>query len=75
MRAAEAPSLLTQSRGEKILFAERRLPDKEPKRLTMEEPLCLKGLIAAVHTPFNPRCELALEVVERQAEHLIRQGI
>lgn len=41
----------------------------------MDEPFSLRGLIAAVHTPFGPGGELALKTVERQAEHLLRHGI
>jgi len=35
----------------------------------------LTGLIAATHTPFTAGGELNLAVVERQAEHLLEQGI
>lgn len=35
----------------------------------------LEGLVAAVHTPFDPDGELNLDVVERQAEHLERNGV
>ncbi len=34
----------------------------------------LTGLVAATHTPFCPKGELHLTAVERQAEHLLRQG-
>ena len=35
----------------------------------------LHGLVAAVHTPFNPDGSLNLAVVEQQAAHLLRNGI
>jgi N-acetylneuraminate lyase len=35
----------------------------------------LEGLVAAVHTPLDAEGSLALDVVERQAEHLVRSGI
>jgi N-acetylneuraminate lyase len=35
----------------------------------------LEGLVAATHTPFSESGELALEGVERQAEHLSRNGV
>ncbi len=35
----------------------------------------LKGLVAATHTPFSEDGALKLEVVERQAAHLLDQGI
>lgn len=38
------------------------------------EPLKLKGLVAPVFTPFRADGSLDLAVVEKQAEHLVRQG-
>jgi N-acetylneuraminate lyase len=35
----------------------------------------LTGLVAATHTPFNSSGEMNLAVVEKQAEHLIRNGV
>jgi N-acetylneuraminate lyase len=35
----------------------------------------LQGLVAATHTPFHADGELNLAAVERQAEHLLRNGI
>lgn len=35
----------------------------------------LHGLVAATHTPFHPDGRLKLTVVERQAEHLHRDGV
>jgi N-acetylneuraminate lyase len=35
----------------------------------------LTGLVAATHTPFHPDGSLQLDVVERQAEHLLRHGV
>jgi N-acetylneuraminate lyase len=35
----------------------------------------LTGLVAAVHTPFTPAGDLALEVVEKQAAHLLITGV
>jgi N-acetylneuraminate lyase len=35
----------------------------------------LQGLVAATHTPFHPDGELNLDAVERQAEHLLRDGV
>ncbi|MCX7046387.1 MAG: dihydrodipicolinate synthase family protein [Candidatus Sumerlaeota bacterium] len=35
----------------------------------------LTGLIAAAHTPFDAKGELNLAVIEKQAEHLVRNGI
>lgn len=35
----------------------------------------LRGLVAAVHTPFSPGGELNLAAVETQAEHLERNGV
>src|SRR5262245_18535653 len=37
--------------------------------------LKIHGLVAAVHTPFRPDGELALAVVEKQAEHLRANGV
>jgi N-acetylneuraminate lyase len=37
--------------------------------------LKLHGLVAATHTPFNADGQLNLTVVERQAEHLLRNGV
>lgn len=41
----------------------------------MREPIEIRGLVAAVHTPFGQDGELRLEVVERQAERLVREGV
>lgn len=41
----------------------------------MQEPIEIRGLVAAVHTPFGLDRELRLEVVERQAERLLREGV
>jgi N-acetylneuraminate lyase len=43
----------------------------------MQPPLVnpLHGFVAATHTPFHPDGSLNLAVVERQAEHLLRQKI
>ncbi len=38
-------------------------------------PTKLTGLIAATHTPFTVDGSLNLPIVEKQAEHLLRQGI
>lgn len=35
----------------------------------------IKGLIAATHTPFNNDGSLRLDVVEKQAEHLLADGV
>lgn len=35
----------------------------------------LHGLVAATHTPFHPNGKLNLDAVERQAEHLLRDGV
>lgn len=35
----------------------------------------LKGLVAATHTPFSADGTLNLDVVEKQAEHLLRSGV
>lgn len=35
----------------------------------------LRGLVAATHTPFDRDGQIALDVVEKQAEHLARNGI
>lgn len=35
----------------------------------------LLGLVAATHTPFDAAGELRLEIVEAQAEHLLRSGV
>lgn len=35
----------------------------------------LHGLVAAVHTPMSADGALRLEVVEKQAEHMLRNGI
>jgi N-acetylneuraminate lyase len=35
----------------------------------------LRGLVAATHTPFSADGRLNLDVVERQAEHLLRAGV
>ncbi len=35
----------------------------------------VRGLVAAVHTPFDPSGELNLNVVESQAAHLEKQGV
>jgi N-acetylneuraminate lyase len=35
----------------------------------------LTGLVAAVHTPLHPDGTLNLDIVEKQAEHLVRNGI
>jgi N-acetylneuraminate lyase len=35
----------------------------------------LKGLVAATHTPFDATGALRLSTVEKQAEHLLRQGV
>jgi N-acetylneuraminate lyase len=37
--------------------------------------LKLQGLVAATHTPFRTDGELNLAIVERQAEHLLRNGV
>ncbi|MBK9140649.1 MAG: dihydrodipicolinate synthase family protein [Verrucomicrobia bacterium] len=37
--------------------------------------LRLTGLVAATHTPFQPDGSLHLAIVERQAEHLLRNGV
>jgi N-acetylneuraminate lyase len=38
-------------------------------------PLRLRGLVAATHTPFHADGQLNLSIVEKQAEHLVRQGV
>lgn len=35
----------------------------------------LKGLVAATHTPFTPDGQLNLGVIEKQAEHLLSNGV
>jgi N-acetylneuraminate lyase len=35
----------------------------------------LKGLVAATHTPFSADGTLNLDVIEKQAEHLLRSGV
>ncbi|MFN7876455.1 MAG: dihydrodipicolinate synthase family protein [Pirellula sp.] len=35
----------------------------------------LKGLVAATHTPFSADGALNLDVIEKQAEHLLRSGV
>ena len=37
--------------------------------------LKLNGLVAATHTPFHPDGSLNLAIVERQVEHLLRNGV
>ena len=37
--------------------------------------LTLKGLVAAAHTPFSADGALNLAIVEKQAEHLHRNGV
>src|SRR5512147_3311248 len=37
--------------------------------------LKLNGLVAATHTPFHDDASLNLNVVEQQAEHLLRNGV
>ncbi|MEI8382535.1 MAG: dihydrodipicolinate synthase family protein [Planctomycetota bacterium] len=38
-------------------------------------PLKLNGLVAATHTPFHQDGSLNLAIVEKQAEHLLRNGV
>ena len=38
-------------------------------------PIKLEGLVAAVHTPFRADGSLNLDIVEKQAQHLQRNGI
>jgi N-acetylneuraminate lyase len=38
-------------------------------------PFVMHGLVAATHTPFHADGRLNLAIVERQAEHLLRQGV
>src|SRR5947208_724615 len=38
-------------------------------------PMKLHGLVAATHTPFHPDGGLNLAAVEKQAEHLLRDGV
>ena len=35
----------------------------------------LQGLVAATHTPFDSAGELRLDIVDKQAEHLLRSGV
>ncbi len=37
--------------------------------------ISLRGLIAAPHTPFDAQGELQLDVIERQVEHLLAEGV
>ncbi len=43
--------------------------------LDYETRLGIAGLIAAVHSPFDAHGDLYLEAIEKQASHLIHQGI
>ncbi len=38
-------------------------------------PLKLNGLVAATHTPFHQDGSLNLAIIEKQAEHLLRNGV
>jgi N-acetylneuraminate lyase len=54
----------------------RNLMMNSPDRDRLDRPpRLLDGLVAATHTPFAPDGSLAVEVVDRQAEHLLGQGV
>src|SRR5689334_13090584 len=43
--------------------------------LFMPKPKLLTGLVAATHTPFHPDGSLNLAIVEKQAAHLLANGV
>jgi N-acetylneuraminate lyase len=51
------------------LSASQRLPN------SASSPAPLRGLVAATHTPFKPDGSLNLAVVEKQAAHLLKNGV